>query len=273
MKNYVIIRPLEKQEIPKLAGMAPPEWHSDLPTFMTIHFGEPYFHPIVADIENKIIGVANGIQTGETGWLGNIIVQPEWRGRGIGTDLTDSLIRHFSDRGCRRQLLIATPLGEPIYLKLSFRVSSYYEFFKGPQLAGPADFSTLRAIGPHDVGPILDLDRYVSGEDRGRMLLKFFPGGWVHQDRSTWHIDGFFLPDFGAGLIIAANKNAGLALLRLKHSRAERMAVIPEANRDAADFLLQNGYEQYMIAPRMYLSEEADWKPECVYARGSGYCG
>ena len=273
MKNEVLVRPLKWHEIPLLEGMAPPEWNSDLPAFMTTHFGEPYFYPIVADMSGAIIGVAEDIQNGETGWLGNIIVLPEHRGQGIGTELTVCLIQHLAARGCRRQLLIATPLGEPIYRKLNFRVSSRYRFFKGPRLTGPTDFSTLRGIGLQDSGPILDLDRQASGEDRGLMLSKFFSGGWVHQDRSTWKVDCFFLPAFGAGLIVAANKDAGLALLQLKHSQVERMEVLPEANRDAADFLLRNGFEEFMTAPRMFLGEEADWKPHCVYARGSGYSG
>ncbi len=273
MKNEVIIRPLQRHEIPLLEGMAPADWNSDLPAFMISHFGEPYFYPIIADMRGAIIGVANAIQNGETGWLGNIIVRPEHRNQGMGTQLTRSLVQHFAALGCRRQLLIATPLGEPIYRKLDFRMSSQYKFFKGPWLTGPTDFSTLRGIGPQDSGPILDLDRQASGEDRGRMLGKFFSGGWVHQDRSSWKVDGFFLPAFGAGLIVAANKDAGLALLRLKHSQAERTAVVPEANRDAADFLVRNGFEEYMTAPRMFLGEEADWKPQCIYARGSGYSG
>jgi len=273
MKKEVIIRPLQRHEIPQLEGMAPPEWNSDLPAFMISHFGEPYFFPIVADLGGAIAGVGNGIQNGETGWLGNIIVRPEHRNLGFGTQLTRSLIQHFAATGCRRQLLIATPLGERLYRKLDFQVSSHYRFFKGSRLTGPTDFSTLRGIGPQDSGPILDLDRMFSGEDRGRMLSKFFSDGWVHQDRSSRKVDGFFLPAFGAGLIIAANKDAGLALLRLKHSQEERTAVVPEANRDAVDFLLRNGFEEFMTAPRMFLGEEADWKPQCIYARGSGYSG
>src|SRR5512135_494860 len=104
------IRELRAAELPILKDFSPPEWHTDISAIFGRHFGRPYFYPIVAEWEGAIAGCANGLLNGDAGWLGNIIVLPEARGKGIGKALTQHLVEFFRAKRVRHQILIATSL-------------------------------------------------------------------------------------------------------------------------------------------------------------------
>jgi ribosomal protein S18 acetylase RimI-like enzyme len=267
------IRDLAVEEIPVLKDFAPPEWNVDLSAVFGRHFGQPYFHPIAAELDGRIVGCANGLLHGSAGWLGNIVVLPEFRGRGVGHHLTENLIAYFHSQCVEHQLLVATNMGEPIYRKLGFTVSSYYIFFS--RAGGSAEPCTISAVRPfelRDEAALLALDRAVTGERRPVFLRRCLADAWVHVDRSG-ELDGYYLPAVGTGLLIAADDGAGIALLEHRLGQPGSTCVAPERNAVAIEFLLQHGYVETSRAPRMTLGPEIDWRPERVYCRGSGFCG
>ncbi len=265
------IRPIASSEIPLLKEFAPPDWKSDISAIFAFHFGQLYFHPLVADLDGKVVGCAEGLLNGDTGWLGNIIVLPDFRGRGIGQALTAGLVDFFRSRGCAHQLLVATAMGEPVYTKLGFEACSKYVFLKRKTAAANADPSGVREYAPQDYAALIALDRTASAEERQPFLGRFLPGAWVHSTDGT--LDGFYLPALGNGLIVAADTRAGLELLQYRAAVGPENAVVPEANAAALKFLQENGFEETRRAPRMALGGDVDWKPRMVYQRGAGYCG
>jgi GNAT superfamily N-acetyltransferase len=268
----VDIRGLQTDEIPLLKEFAPPEWNTDLSAFFSFHFGQPYFYPIVAHLDGVVVGCGDGLLHGNVGWLGNIIVLAEYRGRGIGKALTKHLMDAFQSKGIRRQVLIATRMGEPVYTKLGFQVSSHYIFYKHENLPAASATTGIRSLAGQDFKAVFTIDRQVSGEDRQSFLKHFFEGGWVHLS-STGEVDGYYLPKLGSGLVIAANDDAGLALLQYRLSQGLRVAVVPQENRTAADFFASKGFLEAQRAPRMVYGGDVEWQSERVYSRGSGYCG
>src|SRR6185503_10458530 len=68
--------------------------------------------------------VATGIASahGNAGWVGVIFVAPDHRGSGLGRAITRAVIEELERRGCRSQILIASPMGRPIYEREGFRV-------------------------------------------------------------------------------------------------------------------------------------------------------
>jgi hypothetical protein len=237
------------------------------------HFGQPYFHPMVAERDGAVVGCANGLLQGSAGWLGNIIVLPEYRRQGIGRALTEDLLKFFQAKRIEHQLLVATDLGEPVYRKLGFQVVSNYIFFAGQGGLPPTGpLSSVRPLLPRDTDALFSLDRVITGEKRGMFLQRYLYGAWVHMDPSN-HLDGYYLPGLGTGLIIAANDAAGLALLRYKADHGGNACAVPEQNRVAVDFLRAHGFAETSRAPRMVLGGDVKWQPERVYSRGSGFSG
>jgi GNAT superfamily N-acetyltransferase len=265
------LRDLEMGDIPGLEWFAPEEWHIDLDAVLLQHFGRPYFHGRVAADERGVVAVGQGIVTGDAGWVGNIIVRPEARRRGLGSRLTQDLIERLRTAGCRTLLLVATGSGEPVYLRLGFRRTGEYVFLRVPRLP-PPPAGSLRRLRPPDGDEVLKLDRLATGESRAELLGPHFGTGWGHVAASG-SLDGYFLPSLGAGLVAASLPAAGLDLLAFKHAFFPGDAVVPAANTWALRFLAAHGAEETSRAPRMALGDDLAWRPEWVFARGAGYCG
>ncbi len=267
------IRLINLDEIPLLKDFAPPDWSSDTSEVFSFHFGQPYFYPLVSELDGKIVGCAEGLLNGKTGWLGNIIVLPAFRGRGIGYSLTAHLMEFFRSRGCTHQILIATSMGEPVYRKLGFRVISHYIFVNRDRPTVLEEVPDMRKLTTDDHGQVFALDQRITGEDRQPLLSRFLEDGWVHQAPKSREIDGFFLPGMGKGIVLAENDPAGLTLLNLKLSLGCTQVTLPEANTASFEHLLKAGFQKTRRAPRMALGEDILWQPGQVYSRAAGYCG
>jgi GNAT superfamily N-acetyltransferase len=267
----VTIRPLLASETGQLSNFAPEDWNTDLAVTFALHFGQPYYYPIAAELDGKIVGCAQGLLTGSSGWLGNIVVLPEYRSRGIGFALTEYLVSFFRAVACTSQILIATKLGEPVYRKLGFEVVTHYIFLARETASAGEPPPSIRPITEKDHTRLLVLDRQATGEVRVDFIRRFFNTGHLYE--APTGIEGFFLPDLRNGPVIAATKEAGLALLQYKLNQGSTTIVVPETNTTALDFLKQSGFRETGSAPRMVLGTDVDWRPDWIYSRGAGYCG
>ncbi len=291
-RGAVELRALRREEIGQVEGFPPPEWSFAFAPFLERHLGASYFEAVVAESDERIVGVGNAIINGRVpeprdlgagtstrgqnrvAWLGNIIVPPSERGRGIGSRITQRLIDLGRERGATTLLLIATDLGVPVYRKLGFETSSLYRFYRGERVEGPAPrMPRVRRLRSDDRGAVLELDARISGEDRAAFLSGFLEGGWVCEGEQSGSVDGFYLPALGAGLVVAASEESGLELLRLRVQGAPASVVAPDGNSAAQRWLLSHGYKETATAPRMHLGPEVDWRPDRIFSRGAGYCG
>ena len=70
-------------------------------------------------------GVCRGFVTTaaypRSGWIGNLILAPEERGKGTGGRLFDFAVGHLEQRGSASIILTASALGRPLYEKRGFR--------------------------------------------------------------------------------------------------------------------------------------------------------
>ena len=66
----------------------------------------------------RIIGTAIGIDYGAFGWIAMMLVDPGWRGRGVGARLLESAMGAVPPETPIR--LDATPLGRPLYQRYGF---------------------------------------------------------------------------------------------------------------------------------------------------------
>jgi len=70
-------------------------------------------------------GVCRGFVTTaahpRSGWIGNLILAPEGRGKGTGGRLFDFAVGHLERRGSASIILTASELGRPLYEKRGFR--------------------------------------------------------------------------------------------------------------------------------------------------------
>ena len=75
----------------------------------------------MADTKVGVVGTAATISyNGGFAWIGMVLVDPEWRGKGIGTRLLEKAIEYLDGCGVPTMKLDATPQGQPLYEKLGF---------------------------------------------------------------------------------------------------------------------------------------------------------
>jgi GNAT superfamily N-acetyltransferase len=132
----------------------------------------------VAEAEGRVVGTLTTIvYQGRFAWIGMVLVDPEFRGRGIGTRLLNRAIEHLDGRSIPTLKLDATPQGKPIYEKLGFLSEYEVERWTLVRPAGGevwqsaiGNRKSAMGIGPPDLEDVFDLDSEVFGADRSALL-------------------------------------------------------------------------------------------------------
>lgn len=266
-----LIRKIKIEELPLVSNFPPVEWNLNLDFVYGMHFNQSYFYAAAALVDNEIAGTGMAIMNKTIAWLGTIIVKEDYRNKGIGNAITKHLIDMAERQGAETVLLTASDMGKPIYERLGFKTDIHYVLLKPSETNRLSYHSPLISnIEKCDLDEICDLDFSISGEDRRDLLTNNIFDGVKFEDNG---IKGFYLPSFGKGLIIAGDNVSGIELLKYKISAEKSSVCVPETNVHATNYLLSAGYIQFSKIPRMYLGENVEWKPECIFSRGSGYMG
>lgn len=134
---------------------------------------------VAATVDGRVVGTGGAAcYDAELAWVCMILVEPQWRGCGVGRRLVEDVLDRVGD--VARVGLDATPAGRPVYLRLGFE-----EAFPLVRMAAPAT-ETARAPGDatpmraEDLEAVLRMDREVFGADRAAVLRWAFvrSGAW-----------------------------------------------------------------------------------------------
>lgn len=257
-------------DIPKLRDLQPEGWTDIIPVF-EYYVRMPFCKPVKVMAEDKIAGIGTGISLVNTAWLAHIIVNPEFRKRGIGSFIADQLLNILKNSGCETVSLIATELGFPVYKKAGFTEQTEYVFFEREKpLNNYHSNENVFGLTNITTDDIIAFDKKVSGEDRSRLLIDKLENSYGYQKNGK--ITGYYLPGFGEGFIAADNMEAGIELMRLRYSLSNKGA-LPVENREGISFLKENGFTEKKRAKRMFLGKEFLWHPEKIYNRIAGNLG
>jgi GNAT superfamily N-acetyltransferase len=119
---------------------------------------------------DALVGTAIGIDYGAFGWIAMMLVDPSWRGRGVGARLLESAMGALPPANPIR--LDATPLGRPLYERYGFveetRVTRYVRDAEAPRASAPR--AATRTLTERDLDAVVTLDRAVFGGDRRGVL-------------------------------------------------------------------------------------------------------
>jgi GNAT superfamily N-acetyltransferase len=180
----------------------------------------------VAEVGTQVCGTVTTMTFGDRfAWIGMVLVDPEYRGRGFGTALLERAIDHLDEHNLSALKLDATPQGKPLYEKLGFQ--SEYEIGRWTRRQPPSDSTTLasgavrKSASPVLLETICAFDRDVFGADRSALLKS------LHHDA----------PELTQG-ILAAGTLAGYALGR-RGSFADHLGPWMASDADTARQLLE----------------------------------
>ena len=113
------------------------------------------------------------------GWLGMVLVDPDFRRRGLAGELVRQALNHLEQEGCRCQKLDATAEGHGLYEKFGFRPE--YEVRRWRRSARELDSGAARpdvvSLEPTLLGSLEDLDRPAFGASRQELLRSLLAAG------------------------------------------------------------------------------------------------
>lgn len=203
---------------------------------------------------------------GRIGWVGMLLVHPEYRRRGIGAALFERAIRD----GAQYSLLglDATPSGAPLYERFGFRgVNGITRWTREPGLdvtsraTEASDVSPVRATGPM-VADCVSVDTEASGWQRREMISSFVSrapmASWFQKTHSRPPACVTGRPGshaFQIGPLVAEESDQTEALLgRVVSSNTTRFVIdIPDACEDTRRLVSDLGFTETRGFTRMYL--------------------
>jgi ribosomal protein S18 acetylase RimI-like enzyme len=123
-----------------------------------------------AESEGRPAGVCVATSYGARGFIGELLVDPSLRGRGVGPALFDRALSFLLERGCRSVSLDAVPRAVAFYGTRGFRLVCPSLRFQGV-LAGSIE-AGIRPITAADLPAIFEIDGRVFGGDRSFHLKR-----------------------------------------------------------------------------------------------------
>lgn len=221
----------------------------------------------VAEVDGTVRGTATTISYDDKfAWVGMVLVDPGYRGQGIGTQLLRKTIEYLDEAKIAAIKLDATPQGKPIYEKLGF-VSEYEieRMILKRTHAKSAPLSHRSEQVPIDeptVKTIITTDRKVFGADRSGLLASLhdhapeltaasWQGGNLHGYAFGRH--GSFADHLGPW--VATDAQDGQCLLQAFLQRSTRETVLVDclkSNHFAGDLLRAHGFSHSRPLTRMY---------------------
>nr|WP_321486086.1 GNAT family N-acetyltransferase [uncultured Draconibacterium sp.] len=249
-----------------------PEGWPDISVDFIRYINYDFCEPIKVCIENDIVGVGCSIMFKDTAWIAHIIVDSNYRNRGIGYQIVDFLVKSINENKISSISLIATSLGEPVYEKAGFRfVSDYVYLNRTSEWKNKEISRNITLCSSEFYSQLIKLDNKLTGEKRENLLEKHLDNCIIFIDNKI--IKGYYLPFLGEGAIYAQESTVGLELMRIKYSTVDK-AVIPSDNEIGIEYLKQNGFfESDTKGKRMILGEVINWNPKCIFSRIGGNYG
>jgi len=236
----------------------------------------------VADVDDVVRGTAATIvYGGRFAWVGMVLVDPEYRGHGIGTTLLKKCLEYLDSIQVPCIKLDATPLGEPIYERLGF--ASEYELERWTLKRRKEDLPRQGQTDPDESMPapllenVLKADREVFGADRSAVLRAVNRAAPRFTD-SVWNTGGMEGYAFGRrgsfadhlGPWIAKDEATGHRILDRFLAQSSREVVLTDcskANPFIKRILQARGFEYSRPLARMFRGRnEYPGQPELVCA-------
>jgi GNAT superfamily N-acetyltransferase len=219
-------------------------------------------------LDNAPVAFITAIKYGTSGWIGNLVVRKDLRGKGIGSALMGKALEALLEAGARTVWLTASEAGRFIYERLGFDVIDAVKRWYGSGSSGEGGEAT-----DYSRTDLLALDRAGWGDDRAKIIAEALArgkviardGGFLISQPDT---EGVQLGPWGAD----GPETAG-ALLDIARTRAgegTRLFLdVPARNVDAAPLMHSRGFSERGSALLMFLGEKPVYEPGRIYALAS----
>jgi GNAT superfamily N-acetyltransferase len=224
----------------------------------------------VAEWYGQVAGtVATIIYSNVLAWIGMVLVDPQFRGKGIGTALLAKALDALSARQIPCVKLDATPEGRLIYERQGFQAEYAIErcVLKrqgaiNTVVAANSRTETAEPCGTNDIESILTMDREIFGADRGALLKSVASAApeFVIAAQQSSSLEGYALGRKGSradhlGPWVASSALAAREILERFLARSQRDVLFVDAVKEnpwAQELLVERGFQTSRSLTRMY---------------------
>ncbi|MFX1328843.1 MAG: GNAT family N-acetyltransferase [Promethearchaeota archaeon] len=168
---------------------------------------------LISEDNRKIFGIGGVFLFGKVSSFGYMAVLPEYRGKGVGTEIFRNLLKIANIRNCKSMILYASELGRPIYEKFGFRSRFYGTMYQLPMRISEIGFQRKNVKVIENLPRwLLNLDENAMGFNRERYLnLKVELGAKILVVEN----EGYGLvANKRLGPLIAINQNSALRIIK-----------------------------------------------------------
>jgi predicted N-acetyltransferase YhbS len=260
------VRPATTDDIKEMSGVLERAGlSSSKPEVLEFNLASSSTRMFVGCRDGLVVGVAGCVRFGRTGWLGNVAVDDDVRGQGLGRALSQAAADCLHQAGVETVLLTATKLGQPIYERLGFTDEGVsYGIWEQPQ-APILGCDRAGAVQPGQIDEVIRQDADATGEDRRSYLAPFAGRARVvaGQSQAGYRVA---LP-WGGGPVIAASRAAARPLIvdMIRTSPGSRLA-FPELNVHGAALAVSLGFHLARRVRRMRLGPPVPgYRPGVIY--------
>jgi GNAT superfamily N-acetyltransferase len=216
---------------------------------------------LLAECEGRPVATATTIVYGqELGWIGMMLVHPDFRRRGIARVLMGHCIELLHSARVKSIKLDATPEGREVYLKIGFKddytLTRYRCENASPQNSSPS----IRSATPDDFASIIALDQSATGVSRDKLLERLI----AESSRTLIYQVGDQITGFGilrpgsiasyAGPIVATEASHARQLAAAL-AAGKTVCDLPDKNEAAAHWAKEHGFTPQRTLTRMYLGD------------------
>lgn len=266
MENSIALLPFQEEHIP--LGMQLKEWANwnqvitDWKLLLRMSSGGAF----VATYKGKEVGTVVTLEYAQLfSWIGMVLVDPRYRGRGVGTHLLKSALDYAQPKG--PVLLDATALGQPLYHSLGFQAVGKVARL---QITGPPSVSTtetgnISTAQRKDLAKLSTYDQNKIQFSRAVLIEDFFQRepNYAFVAHQHQRIVGYVLGRAGSrfhhiGPLAADNRNVAKALLKYAFAKAPQRTMIidvPMGQQEWYVWLLEQGFTMQRSFTRMCLGD------------------
>jgi GNAT superfamily N-acetyltransferase len=223
---------------------------------------------LVARVADAPVAFITAIKYEKSGWLGNLLVRSDLRGKGIGSTLLKKSLMALVNAGTRTVWLTASDAGKAIYEQLGFIAIDTIKRWRGTVTGAAAE-----GVSPYSRDDILAMDRAGWGDMRESILAEVIQRGKVAANGGGFLIsqhtaDGVQLGPWGA----AGRETAGELLDEALAGAGGETRVfldVPVRNVEAATLLHSRSFSIRGSTALMFLGEMPVYDPSRIYALAS----
>jgi len=213
----------------------------------------------VMECNGDVIGTSATITyEGRFSWIGMLVIDEQYRGKGIGMALLERAISFLDSQKIPTMKLDATPKGKPLYEKLGFTIE--YEIERW--MLNRTVKETATEYGPESIEDVLRIDREIFGANRSALLRSLAQEAphLALSEQQGGKITGYSFGRLGSradhmGPWVAHSKDAAERLLNLFLFRSSRELIFVDClrlNPWAVQLVKSLGFEFSRPLTRMY---------------------